>query len=188
MSKLKKFEKIYFDYHLKLVRKELKYKRCCNCNKNLENADLISDCYTCHKNYCFNCCNDLFFSNYFKMPKKNVNDLILVLFHSLDRHYFNDMCCKKNYYLNFIPNKFHLLTYYNKYNTIYKTLKNNNIEIEINRNNKIDKIYYNNLRLLYDYTNSIFWKTYILVKKNIPIDIIYILLKFNINYIKFKLY
>ena len=187
MLKLKVFEKLYFEKIFRDKLKKLKYKKCCNCKKNFKEVKLISNCHICKKNYCFNCCNELFFDNYFNEPEKELTYFITILFHTIDRQYFNDICCK-TYYLNFISNSLSGITYYEKYNTIYNTLKltnyrNNNININ---NLEIDKIYDLKLKILYKYTNNIFWTTYLLIKLNIPLDIIFLIMKYNINYIKFK--
>ena len=182
-NKLCKFEKLYFNIVFKNNLKNLKFNKCCNCNKKLEEVKLISNCYHCKKNFCFKCCNELFFNNYFIMPDKNINDFIIILFHTVDRHYFNDMCCSKNYYLNFIPNKFEILSICNKYEHLYRTLKKLNLNL-ILHNKEIQFLYLENLKLLYKYTNIIFWNTYLLIKFDIPLDIIFLI--YNINFIKYK--
>ena len=184
MLKLKEFEKLYFEKIFRDKLKKLKYKKCCNCKKDFREVKLISNCYTCKKNYCFNCCNELFFDNYFNVPKKELTYFITILFHTVDRHYFNDMCCK-TYYLNFISNSLSGITYYEKHNNIFNTLKLNNINNNIN-NLEIDKIYDLKLKILYKHTNNIFWNTYILIKQDIPLDIIFLIIKYHINYIRFK--
>ena len=185
MSKINIFEIKFFEKIFKNNLKKLKHKKCCGCGRKIEDIKLISNCYYCKKNYCFICCNKLFFENYFILPKGNVNDLILVLFHAIDRHYFSEMCCSKNYYLNFIPNKFNMLSYYNRYEDIHRELINQNIT-NFRKFTEIEDGHKLKLSILYKHTNKIFWNTYILIKINIPLDIIFLILKYNIPYITFN--
>ena len=186
IPKIKVFEKCYFENIFSKNLKSFGHKKCCNCKKELENIKLISNCTHCKKNYCFNCFNNLYFSNYFTIPnEKYLNDFMMILFHSIDRPYFDKMCCKKSYFINFIPNKISFLNYFSKNNYIHKSLAKINIEIIDNTIN-IDKLYYKKLNALYKYTNNIFWNTYLLIKRDIPLDIIFLILKYNINYINFK--
>lgn len=185
MNKIKIFEKNIFDLLIKKKRKKIKNKNCDNCQKNIKDISLISHCHNCEKIYCFDCCNKLFFGNYFNFPDKNYDSLIYVLFHTVDRCYFNKMCCSNSYYINFIPNKFNILSYYEKNNSIYNLLKKHNLPIVMNTND-IETKYKKELKLLYNYSNELFWKTYLLIKCNIPIEIIFYILKFNINFINFR--